>query len=131
MPLDDAKRADLAAGFQQAVVESLIDRTKRAIHAARDSHPDLTALVVAGGVAANQALRTELEACAANAGLRFLAPPLKLCTDKRRDDRLGRAGAIPVGRTGQYGTSPRVPAGHWTRPRPRLIGAGGEGVTLQ
>ncbi|MBL9036557.1 MAG: tRNA (adenosine(37)-N6)-threonylcarbamoyltransferase complex transferase subunit TsaD [Rhodospirillaceae bacterium] len=80
-PLDDAKRADLAAGFQLAVVESLLDRTRRAVKAARDAYPDLTALVVAGGVAANAALRTELESCAAAAGLRFVAPPQRLCTD--------------------------------------------------
>ena len=79
--LDDAKRANLAAGFQMAVVESLIDRTRRAIAAARESHPALSALVVAGGVAANGALRAELEGCARDAGLAFVAPPLRLCTD--------------------------------------------------
>ena len=71
----------LAAGFQMAVVESLIDRTRRAIAAARASHPSLSALVVAGGVAANGALRSELEACARQSGLAFVAPPLRLCTD--------------------------------------------------
>ena len=57
--LDGATRANLAAGFQIAVVESLIDRTRRAVAAARASHPSLSALVVAGGVAANSALRIE------------------------------------------------------------------------
>src|SRR4029077_13288175 len=45
--------ADIAASFQQAVVDCLIDRTRRAIEAADGA----TALVVAGGVAANQAIR--------------------------------------------------------------------------
>jgi N6-L-threonylcarbamoyladenine synthase len=42
---------------------------------------DVTALVVAGGVAANKSVRAALEGLAAGAGLRFVAPPMKLCTD--------------------------------------------------
>jgi N6-L-threonylcarbamoyladenine synthase len=68
---------DLAASFQQAVVECLVDRTARAL-AASDG---LTALVVAGGVAANGAVRGALEQLAARHGLPFVAPPLWLCTD--------------------------------------------------
>lgn len=71
------KPEDIAASFQQAVVDCLVDRTKRAIHRAHGA----TALVVAGGVAANQAIRTALEALAASNGLPFFAPPLWLCTD--------------------------------------------------
>lgn len=69
--------ADLAASFQQAVVDCLIDRTHRAIMAS----PDVAALVVAGGVAANMPIRTALEALAGSQGLRFVAPPQWLCTD--------------------------------------------------
>ncbi len=68
---------DIAASFQQAVVDCLIDRTRRAIARA----PEATALVVAGGVAANGAVRGALETLAAGSGLRFVAPPLWLCTD--------------------------------------------------
>jgi len=68
---------DLAASFQQAVVDCLVDRTARAIAAA----PGATALVVAGGVAANQAMRQALTGLAAQSGLPFVAPPLWLCTD--------------------------------------------------
>ncbi len=122
-PLDDQKRADLAAGFQQAVVESLIDRTRRAIHAARDMHPNLTALVVAGGVAANQALRTELEASAAGAGLRFLAPPLNLCTDNAA--MIAWAG-LERFRLGEQDTMDFAPRPRWPldETAPRLTGAG-------
>ncbi|NOW47619.1 N6-L-threonylcarbamoyladenine synthase [Novosphingobium sp. SG751A] len=70
-------QADLAASFQQAALDCVVDRTKRAMAAAGD----VTALVVAGGVAANKAVRAALEGLAAGAGLRFVAPPLKLCTD--------------------------------------------------
>jgi N6-L-threonylcarbamoyladenine synthase len=68
---------DIAASFQQAVVDCLVDRTRIAIGVADEA----TALVVAGGVAANQAIRTALAALAAKNGLAFSAPPLWLCTD--------------------------------------------------
>jgi len=68
---------DIAASFQQAVVDCLIDRTRRALR----QSPAATALVVAGGVAANGAVRTALQALAAEHGLPFSAPPLWLCTD--------------------------------------------------
>ncbi|MFP5435118.1 tRNA (adenosine(37)-N6)-threonylcarbamoyltransferase complex transferase subunit TsaD [Sphingobium sp. ba1] len=68
---------DIAASFQQAVIDCLIDRTRRAL----GSDEPVTALVVAGGVAANQAIRGALEALAAEHDLPFVAPPLWLCTD--------------------------------------------------
>jgi N6-L-threonylcarbamoyladenine synthase len=69
--------ADLAASFQQAAMDCVIDRTERALQRAQG----MTALVVAGGVAANRALRAALEALAVKHGLEFAAPPMKLCTD--------------------------------------------------
>ena len=69
--------ADIAASFQQAAVDCVIDRARRAVAAAGP----VTALVVAGGVAANKAIRAALESLAAQQGLRFAAPPLPLCTD--------------------------------------------------
>jgi N6-L-threonylcarbamoyladenine synthase len=71
------RAADIAASFQQAVVDCLVDRTRRAIETA----PGAAALVVAGGVAANQAIRSALTGLAAEHGLPFVAPPLWLCTD--------------------------------------------------
>ena len=73
---------DVAASFQAAVVDCLIDRTARAIATLHEGRADgATALVVAGGVAANGAVRTALQALATAHGLRFVAPPLWLCTD--------------------------------------------------
>lgn len=69
--------ADIAASFQQAVVDCLIDRTARALDVAEEA----TALVVAGGVAANETIRGSLEELAVTRGLPFVAPPLWLCTD--------------------------------------------------
>jgi N6-L-threonylcarbamoyladenine synthase len=69
-------RADLCAGFQAAVRDVLAEKTRRAL--------DLTgapALAVAGGVAANGAIRAALTGLAADRGVRFVAPPLSLCTD--------------------------------------------------
>ena len=71
------KDADIAASFQQAAIDCVIDRTIRALASAGE----VTALVVAGGVAANLAVRAALEVLAAAHGLRFVAPPLTLCTD--------------------------------------------------
>ena len=76
--LPRATAADLAAGFQAAVVEVLADRVA---HAMEDWDGGARLLVVAGGVAANQAIRTALEARAAGFGFRLAAPPLRLCTD--------------------------------------------------
>jgi N6-L-threonylcarbamoyladenine synthase len=69
--------ADLAASFQQAVVDCLVDRSRIALAAC----PEATAFVVAGGVAANGAIRAALTDLAARHDKRFVAPPLWLCTD--------------------------------------------------
>lgn len=69
--------ADLAASFQQAVVDCLVDRSRIALAAC----PEATAFVVAGGVAANGAIRAALTDLAAEFGKPFVAPPLWLCTD--------------------------------------------------
>jgi N6-L-threonylcarbamoyladenine synthase len=79
--------ADIAASFQQAVVDCLVDRTSRALAVA--DRP--TALVVAGGVAANAAVRTALQKLASERDLPFVAPPLWLCTDNAA--MIGWAGA--------------------------------------
>ena len=72
---------DMAASFQAAVAEVIGDRTRRAIHLFRDLCPEGRSLVVAGGVAANTALRETLRTVAADEGLTLAAPPLLLCTD--------------------------------------------------
>ncbi|MBB4152511.1 N6-L-threonylcarbamoyladenine synthase [Sphingomonas jinjuensis] len=79
---------DIAASFQAAVVDCLLDRTRKAL-VGIEARP--TALVVAGGVAANGAVRSALQALASEHGLRFVAPPLWLCTDNAA--MIGWAGA--------------------------------------
>lgn len=69
--------ADIAASFQQAAIDCLVDRLKHALH--RIEVP--AKLVVAGGVAANQTIRAGLEELAGEYDMGFSAPPLALCTD--------------------------------------------------
>ncbi|MEN7535729.1 tRNA (adenosine(37)-N6)-threonylcarbamoyltransferase complex transferase subunit TsaD [Aurantiacibacter sp. DGU5] len=69
--------ADIAASFQQAAVDCIRDRLTRALA----QMPEVTALVVAGGVAANAVVRSALESLAHQRGLPFIAPPMALCTD--------------------------------------------------
>ncbi|MCS6987449.1 MAG: tRNA (adenosine(37)-N6)-threonylcarbamoyltransferase complex transferase subunit TsaD [Sphingomonadaceae bacterium] len=71
------RTADVAAAFQEAVADCLADRTVRAL----DRLPEARALVAAGGVAANSAIRARLAGLAAARGLPFVAPPAWLCTD--------------------------------------------------
>ena len=79
--LDPRDVSDLAAGLQAAIADSLVDRTRHAIARCRREIPDVATLVVAGGVAANAALRQRLAALAAESELDFVAPPAWLCTD--------------------------------------------------
>ena len=78
---DVAARADLAAAVQTAIADCLADRTRNAVRMARASHAGLARLVVAGGVAANGAVREALARLCAEEQLNFVAPPLALCTD--------------------------------------------------
>lgn len=68
---------DIAASFQAATIDCLVDRTAKAL----GSVDSINALVVAGGVASNSAIREALRALAVNEGLAFIAPPPWLCTD--------------------------------------------------
>ena len=69
--------ADLAASFQQAAVDCVVDRLRIAL----EGMDDVGTLVVAGGVAANATVRAALERLAADHCMRFAAPPPALCTD--------------------------------------------------
>ncbi|SFH06909.1 O-sialoglycoprotein endopeptidase [Palleronia marisminoris] len=72
--LPRATRADICASFQAAVAATLAEKSRRALAVC----PDATCFAVAGGVAANEAIRAALEPITDRA---FLAPPLRLCTD--------------------------------------------------
>ncbi len=75
-------RADLCAGFQAAVSDTLAEKSRRACRAFQDATGATDAsFAVAGGVAANTPIRSALTGVAQEAGLKFLAPPLRYCTD--------------------------------------------------
>jgi tRNA N6-adenosine threonylcarbamoyltransferase len=73
--------ADIAASFQRAVADVLADRAAHAMAMMRARAPAARLLVVAGGVAANGAVRVALRQAAEAAGFTLLAPPVRLCTD--------------------------------------------------
>ncbi len=90
--------ADIAAGFQAAVADILADRLDHALQLLREA----SAVVVAGGVAANLCLRQRLAEAAAAHGKALIAPPLRLCTDNAvmvawaAIERLSRGAADPL-----------------------------------
>ena len=75
-PLAGQKRADLAASFQAAVVDVLVMKCKQTLR-----KTGLTRLAVGGGVTANAALRSALQAMCEKEGAELFIPPLSLCTD--------------------------------------------------
>jgi N6-L-threonylcarbamoyladenine synthase len=74
--LDEAAKADVAAEFQEAVVDVLVAKCRAALEATGHRR-----LVIAGGVGANRRLRERLDATAAAAGFAVYYPELELCTD--------------------------------------------------
>ncbi len=112
--LDDATRADVARGFQEAVIETLAEKSRRALLATGHRR-----LVVAGGVGANRRLRERLNEIAHQAGARLYFPRAEFCTDNgamialagclrlmggaRQGPRFGCAGALGTRRVGSTG----------------------------
>jgi len=73
---EEINKADVAAGFQESVVDVLVEKAMRAVE-----EYDAKQLLVAGGVAANQGLRERILDAAHKKGVDIVIPPLKLCTD--------------------------------------------------
>jgi N6-L-threonylcarbamoyladenine synthase len=86
-------RSDLAASFQQAVVDVLVAKCRQALR-----QTGLKRLAVGGGVTANKAFRAGLEAMAAAEGAELLIPPMALCTDNAAMAAL----AVEKWRAGQF-----------------------------
>jgi N6-L-threonylcarbamoyladenine synthase len=80
-PLSDQDVADLCASFQAAIVDVVLDRLETALDMLQETASRPTAIVAAGGVAANQRLRDALDAAATLAGSKLIVPPAELCTD--------------------------------------------------
>jgi len=80
-PLSDQDVADLCASFQAAIVDVVADRVRYALRMMREMGIAPHAVVLAGGVGANQAVRRTLHKVAADGGTRLAVPPPELCTD--------------------------------------------------
>jgi N6-L-threonylcarbamoyladenine synthase len=79
--ISNQDKANIAASFQDAVARHLENKLKRAVQWCRLNVPEISHLVLSGGVACNSYLRERLGAFAAVHGLELKAPPPKLCTD--------------------------------------------------
>jgi N6-L-threonylcarbamoyladenine synthase len=79
--LDERTVADIAASFQAAAVDVLVERSRKAMRAVRERGLNIHHLVAAGGVAANERLSDSLCSAARSGGFDVVVPPVKLCTD--------------------------------------------------
>jgi len=110
-PPTPAEAEDMTAAFQGAVVDVLVERTRAGLAMARAEEPEIDVLVVAGGVAANQQIRTALEALSAEEGFSLAVPPIRYCTDNAAmiawagAERFARGGTDPL----SFAPRPRWP----------------------
>jgi N6-L-threonylcarbamoyladenine synthase len=107
-PLSDQDVADLCASFQQAVVDVVADRLRAGLKMFRDRFSVPTALVCAGGVAANQAIRKILHRVAFENGTSLVAPPPALCTDNGAMIAWAGAERLALGLTDPLDFAPRA-----------------------
>jgi N6-L-threonylcarbamoyladenine synthase len=110
--LDEQTRADIAAGFQQAVVDVLVAKCLKAM-----DRTALDTLVVAGGVGANRKLRDALAAAGSRAGFQVHFPPIEYCTDNGAMIALAGALRLERGRGVQVHTPHARGYGFTVRPR--------------
>ncbi len=106
--LTDEAIADLAASFQRAAIEALIDRTAAALEGPEVRRAGVRSLVVAGGVAANQELARALAGLAASAGVALVVPPARLCTDNAAMVAWAGIERLQAGMTDDLGVAARA-----------------------
>ena len=104
--ISEQQRADIARGFQDAIVEVLVSKALRAVAVS-----GLGQLVVAGGVGANRELRRQLDARAGKAGIAVFYPELEFCTDNGA--MIALAGALRL----QTGDAAKPAGAFAVRPR--------------
>jgi N6-L-threonylcarbamoyladenine synthase len=107
-PLSEQDVADLCASFQDAVSEIITDRLRVGMRVFRERFGKPTALVVAGGVAANQEIRLAITRMSFGLGTEMVAPPTSLCTDNGAIIAWAGAERLARGLTDTLDTSPRA-----------------------
>jgi N6-L-threonylcarbamoyladenine synthase len=107
-PLSDQDVADLCASFQQAVGDVVMDRLRCGLRLFRERIGAPTALVCAGGVAANRAIRKVLHRAAFEVGISLVAPPPALCTDNGAMIAWAGAERLALGLTDPLDVAPRA-----------------------
>jgi len=119
-------QCDLSASFQTAVADVLAEKTKRALTEYLAAAPPQPCLAMAGGVAANRQICAAVQQVSAAMKVRFVAPPLALCTDNAAMIAYAAAELYRLGQRDDMHLSarPRWPLD--TR-QPSLIGAGKKG----
>jgi N6-L-threonylcarbamoyladenine synthase len=108
MPLEPRDISDLCAGFQAAVLESAADRLRVGLKLFHQQFGAPRALVAAGGVAANQAIRGALQSVAAAAETTLIIPPPALCTDNGAMIAWAGAERLAAGLTDTMDAAPRA-----------------------
>jgi N6-L-threonylcarbamoyladenine synthase len=107
-PLSDQDVRDLCAAFQQSVVDVIGDRMRAGLKIFRERYGKPTALVAAGGVAANEAIRKALQASAFEAGIALVVPPAALCTDNGAMIAWAGAERLALGLTDTLAATPHA-----------------------
>jgi N6-L-threonylcarbamoyladenine synthase len=106
--LEDRDINDLCASFQAAALESTADRLSVGLKLFHERFGAPQALVAAGGVAANQAIRAALQEVAEKAGTRLIIPPPALCTDNGAMIAWAGAERLALGLTDDMDAAPRA-----------------------
>jgi N6-L-threonylcarbamoyladenine synthase len=120
-------RADLCSGFQAAIADVLTEKSRRALRLYLAECPSERSFAVAGGVAANSVIRSRLMAMADELGVRFVAPPLALCTDNAAMIAWAGIEQFQAGRIDglDFSARPRWPL---DQTAPAMLGSGKKGA---
>lgn len=130
-PLTELRKANIAASFQAAVAEILAFKTEKALEAF-ETGVSARRLVIAGGVAANAAIRAALNNVAKRQGVTLISPPLRHCTDNAVMIALAGAEHYRAGATGNLAATakPRWPLDEASAISNPVYGKGKRGIKV-